>query len=52
MSEFWRSFTTLSGDVREGFVEITRHGLALLGMAVVAVALTFFARPALQVHAG
>ena len=52
LSEFWRSFTTLSGDVREGFVEITRHGLALLGMAVVAVALTFFARPALQVHAG
>lgn len=51
LSEFWRSFTTLSGDVREGFVEITRHSLALLGMAVVAVALTFFARPGLQVYA-
>ena len=51
LSEFWRSFTTFSGDVREGFVEITRHSLALLGMVVVAVALTFFARPGLQVYA-
>ena len=39
---------TLAGDVREGFVEITRHSLALLGLALVAVALTFAVRPGLQ----
>jgi soluble lytic murein transglycosylase-like protein len=39
---------TLAGDVREGFVEITRHSLALIGLALVAIALTFAARPGLQ----
>eukprot|EP01031_Cornospumella_fuschlensis_P023677 gene23677-28691_t len=43
--------TTCVGDVREGFVEITRHTLALLGLVVVAVTLTFFARPGLQASA-
>lgn len=43
-----RSVNTLAGDVREGFIEITRHSLALIGLAVVAVALTFAARPSLQ----
>ncbi len=38
-------------DVREGFVEITRHGLALFGLAVVLVTLTFSARPDLQASA-
>lgn len=38
-------------DVREGFVEITRHGLALFGLAVVLVTLTFSARPDLQAAA-
>ena len=42
---------TLAGDVREGFVEITRHSLALVGLAVVAVSLTFAARPGLQAYA-
>lgn len=39
---------TFAADVREGFVEITRHGLALFGLAVVLVGLTFLARPSLQ----
>lgn len=47
----WWALTTLAGDIREGFVEITRHSLALIGLAAVAVTLTFAARPALQVYA-
>jgi len=46
-----RSVSTLACDVREGFVEITRHSLALIGLAVVAVALTLLARPGLQAMA-
>lgn len=42
---------TFVTDVREGFVEITRHGLALFGLAVVLVSLTFSARPDLQASA-
>ena len=42
---------TFASDVREGFVEITRHGLALFGLAVVLVSLTFLARPELQASA-
>lgn len=38
----------MAGDVRDGFVEISRHSLALLGLVVVAVTLTFMARPGLQ----
>ena len=44
----WQTFWT---DVREGFVEITRHGLALFGLAVVLVSVTFLARPDLQLSA-
>ncbi|WP_295522762.1 transglycosylase SLT domain-containing protein [Limnohabitans sp. Rim8] len=42
------SLKTFSTDVREGFVEITRHGLAIFGLAVVLVSMTFVARPDLQ----
>ncbi len=51
LARLWSALTTLAGDVREGFVEITRHGLALIGLAVVAVTLTFAARPGLQAYA-
>ncbi len=51
LARFWLTLTTLAGDVREGFVEITRHSLALIGLAVVAVVVAFTARPALQVYA-
>ena len=44
----WQSLSSLFLDIREGFVEITRHSLALLGMALLAVVLTFAARPSLQ----
>ena len=47
LAQLWSALLTLSGDVREGFVEITRHSLALVGLAVVAVTLTFAARPGL-----
>ena len=38
-------------DVREGFVEIMRHSLAVFGLAVVLVSVTFWARPNLQTAA-
>lgn len=47
----WQSPRSLLLDIREGFVEITRHSLALLGMALLAVVLTFAARPSLQTSA-
>ena len=46
-----RSLQTSVLDVREGFLEITRHGLALLGLAVVLVSVAFLARPQLQTEA-
>ena len=39
---------TWATDVREGFVEITRHSLAVFGLAVVMVVAIFLARPNLQ----
>ncbi|WP_416544945.1 transglycosylase SLT domain-containing protein [Limnohabitans sp. DCL3] len=45
------SFKTFVTDVKEGFVEITRHGLALFGLAIVLVTLTFSVRPDLQATA-
>lgn len=47
----WQSPRSLFLDIREGFIEITRHSLALLGMALLAVVLTFAARPSLQTSA-
>lgn len=46
-----KSLQTSVLDVREGFLEITRHGLALLGLAVVLVSVAFLARPSLQTEA-
>lgn len=40
--------TTFACDVHEGFVEITRHSLAVIGLVVVAVSLTLLSRPGLQ----
>jgi Transglycosylase SLT domain len=50
-SRRWQSPTSLFLDIREGFVEITRHSLALVGLTVLAVVLTFAARPSLQTSA-
>jgi len=47
----WQSPTSLILDIREGFVEITRHSLALVGLSVLAVVLTFASRPSLQTSA-
>lgn len=51
MSRLLLCLQTWAADVREGFVEITRHSLALFGLAVVLVSLTFLARPNLQASA-
>jgi hypothetical protein len=42
---------SIASDIRAGFVEITRHGMAALGMAVIAVVILFVARPGLQTAA-
>jgi Transglycosylase SLT domain len=42
---------SMASDIRAGFVEITRHGMAALGMAVIAVVILFVARPELQTAA-
>lgn len=43
-----RAVSTMACDVHEGFMEITRHSLALIGLALVAMTLTLLARPDLQ----
>jgi hypothetical protein len=50
LARLWLVLRTLTGDVRDGFVEISRHSLALIGLVVVAVTLTFMARPGLQMN--
>lgn len=48
LARLWLVIRTMVDDVRDGFVEISRHSLALLGLVVVAVTLTFMTRPGLQ----
>ncbi len=47
----WQSPASLLLDIREGFFAIPRHGLAMLGMLLLAVVLVFTTRPALQASA-
>lgn len=47
----WQPLNSLIQDVRSGFVEVTRHSLAMLGLALLALTLTFAARPNLQTTA-
>ena len=44
----WQPLNSLIQDIRAGFVEITRHGMAALGLAVAAVviAMVVLAAPA------
>jgi len=51
MSRLGLCLQTWATDVREGFIEITRHSLALFGLVVVIVSLGFLARPSLQTAA-
>ena len=51
LSRIWLAVLTMLRDIREGFVEITHHSLAMVGLAVVAVTLTFALRPDLQTSA-
>lgn len=50
VARLWLVLRTLAADVREGFVEISRHSLALVGLIVVTVTLIFVARPGLQMN--
>ena len=47
----WQSPASLLLDIREGFFATTRHGLAMLGLLLLAVVLVFTTRPALQASA-
>ena len=47
----WQSPASLILDIREGLFAIARHGLALVGLLVLAVTLVFTTRPALQTSA-
>lgn len=47
-SDLKKAALTLALDVHAGFVEITRHSLAVIGLAIVAMTLTLTARPGLQ----
>lgn len=47
----WQSLPSLMQDIRAGFVETTRHSLAMVGLLVLALVLTFVARPNLQTSA-
>lgn len=51
MSRLALCLKTWATDVREGFIEITRHSLAMIGLVVVMVGLTFASRPDLQASA-
>ena len=50
VARLWLVLRTMVIDVREGFVEISRHSLALVGLVVVTMALIFMARPGLQMN--
>jgi soluble lytic murein transglycosylase-like protein len=47
----WNALRVMTLDARDGFVEITRNGFALLGLVVIAAALMLSARPELRVTA-
>lgn len=47
----WQPLRSLIQDIRSGFVEVTRHSLAMVGLALLALVLTFAARPNLQTTA-
>ena len=48
----WKQIAqAIASDIREGFVEITRHGMAALGLAVIAVVLMFAVKPDMRTAA-
>ncbi len=50
-SHSWQPLNSLIQDIRTGFLEITRHSLALVGLLLLALVVTFAARPHLQTTA-
>lgn len=49
--QHWQTPASLMTDIREGFISITRHSLALVGLGLLAAVLTFSTRPGLQTSA-
>ena len=47
----WQTLGSLALDIRTGFVAVTRHSLAMLGLILLAVVLIFASRPQLQTSA-
>jgi len=47
----WQTLGSLVLDIRAGFVAVTRHSLAMLGLILLVVVLTFASRPQLQTNA-
>ena len=47
----WQPLKSLVQDIRAGFVEITRHSLAMVGLVLLALVLVFSTRPNLQTSA-
>lgn len=48
---WWQITQGIAADIRAGFVEVTRHGMAALGLAAAVVVLTLTARPDLLAEA-
>jgi len=44
-NRFWRGLQTFVGDIARGFVNISHHSFALLGLMAVLIALLALARP-------
>jgi soluble lytic murein transglycosylase-like protein len=47
---FWLGLTTFTGDIARGFVNISHHSFALLGLLAVLLGLLALARPEIRVH--
>jgi soluble lytic murein transglycosylase-like protein len=47
-SRLWRHANTVLQDIRAGMVEVSRHGLALLGLGAIAITLAIMTQPELQ----
>ena len=47
-ARFWLGFRTFAGDIARGFVNISHHSFALLGLMAVLIALLALARPEIR----
>ena len=47
-ARFWRGLRTFTGDIARGFINISHHSFALLGLMAVLIALLALARPEIR----